>query len=101
MLMDKHLKILSMLGLVSFVAAAGTVQADEKKRDEWPAAATKHQTEALTLNNPEQSEPRFQFGRRGNDFVAMMPVTQHQSEVLNLQKAEIGYKHPEDFDAGV
>lgn len=101
-MLERNLTIVTV-ALVSMLTTAGMARAEANQpaRDEYPAPATKHQAHTLNLQGEQQTEPRFQFGRQGNDFVAVMPVTRHQADVLNLQKGDIGYRNPEDMDEAV
>lgn len=88
-MLDRTQKILSTLGLVSIFAATGAVQAGSESD-----LAEGH---TLNLNHEERNESRYQANRQENDFVAVMPATEHQAETLSLQQADRGYQEPEQI----
>lgn len=90
--MNTTVKILTAAGLLlSFGLAYANTDSNEQ---ELPA--TEHQEETLELNRAGDYWPTYQFTRKGAGQAAVMPVTPHQAEVLEIQNVRSDASWNED-----
>lgn len=77
-------RIVTITALAALAMGVGVAQAatGDSHRD---IPATTHQIQTLNLNSGTATNPRYQFSRKAADHAAVMPVTSHQANVLNLR----------------
>jgi hypothetical protein len=80
-----HTTVLKILIAMGFFVSLGSVQSVTDEQADKQMPATEHQDNTLEIRDDSDFRPLYQFSRKSADYAAVIPVTQHQANVLQLQ----------------